>query len=36
MSYSSIIRELETSRRIGDELALERHHHEMERARVEK
>lgn len=33
-SYSSIIRELEASRRLGEELALERHHHEIERARV--
>lgn len=36
MSYSSIIRELEASRRLGSELALERQYQEMERAKVEQ
>lgn len=36
MSYSSIIRELEASRRLSSDLALERHHQQLERAKIEQ
>lgn len=34
MSYSSIIRELEASRRLSSDLALEKHHQQLERAKI--
>lgn len=34
--YSSIIRELDASRRLGAELAVERHQQELERSKIER
>ena len=35
MSYASMIRELEASRKLETELALEKHHQQLERKKVE-